>query len=125
MTVHVIMVHGPDIIRTLPFPPGLATEEGAESTNRKIRETRDHHSRRNSAKNNLHDIFLRITRSSDPLILKQISDPIIRRRKRMPITPEVASVLLEPVVEFSDVEMSSAQSDIDTEQTETDGASGW
>ena len=33
-SVHVILVHGADLIRTLPCAPGLSSEEVAEATNK-------------------------------------------------------------------------------------------
>ena len=46
--------------------------------------------------NNLRDIFIRITRTSDPVIQAHYEETIVSKRKRQAITPEVAAALLKP-----------------------------
>ena len=58
-TLHFIMHHGWEIIRDLPVPPGMLSEEGSESSNRFFRYNREHQARQCSLEKNLLDIFQR------------------------------------------------------------------
>ena len=74
-------------METIPIPPGLCSEEGAEHNNKVIRWYRTHHSRQTSLKANLQDIFTRVMQGSDPEILYLIGASLIpdwSERKTLP-----------------------------------------
>ena len=59
-TIHIILDHGPKIIENLFLMPGLFTEEGLESTHKKIREIKLNLSRNCSRKDKIFDILKRL-----------------------------------------------------------------
>ena len=68
--VHLLLVHGADIIRALPLAPGLLSEEPSEHLNKLVRKYRLHHARKTSVHDNLEDVVKRCLQTSDPVVLK-------------------------------------------------------
>ena len=109
MSLHVIMKHAHQMIRSCPFPPGLASEEPSECSNKGTKDDRLHRARRNSVENNLLDVFTRATRKSDPEISRHMTEHIVKNRKKLAITKEVAECLMPIDPEFFEVEVVSAE----------------
>ena len=102
-TVHLLIVHGAEIIRNSPVAPGFLSKEGSEHNNKIVRYNREHHARQISIKDNLKDCFVRSSNASDPVILHMIEEQILRKRSsERPISAE-AYELLKPKNEFDDV----------------------
>lgn len=67
-TVHKVLIHGCDIIKSLSLPIGLLSEDALECRHKEIRKFRKENSRKNSRCNNIRDVFIRMLLSSEPLI---------------------------------------------------------
>lgn len=59
-TVHKILMHGPEIISSSLLLIGLMFEEAHESYNKSIEKFRKDFSRKNSIKQTMEDVFLRL-----------------------------------------------------------------
>ena len=93
-TVHLLIVHGAEIIRNSPVAPGFLSEEGSEHNNKIVRYNREHHARQISIKDNLKDCFVRSSNASDPVILHMIEEQILRKRSsERPISAEAYELL--------------------------------
>ncbi len=68
-TLHRILVHGKSIIEETPVPIGWTSEEGSEANNKFARNFLQKHSRKNSHKNTMTDLFHRLMDISDPFIV--------------------------------------------------------
>lgn len=67
-TVHKILFHGADIIKSSPVPVAYLSEEAAESKVKFIRYYRQHFSRKDTAAHTMQDIFNRSMDSSCPSV---------------------------------------------------------
>ena len=67
-TVHKILIHGADILRTSILPVGMFGEEASEARNKDYKNFRLFHSRKTSRKDTLRDLFYRVMDTSDPII---------------------------------------------------------
>lgn len=68
-SIHLVLEHGPEILKNLDFRPGLFTEEGLEATHKEIRKTRSRFSRMRSREDNLQDLVKRLFINSHPFII--------------------------------------------------------
>ena len=68
VTMHTILVHGPDIIKSLPLPIGVFSEEAQETRHKDAKKFRLFHARKKSRKITMQDQFERFLATSDPLI---------------------------------------------------------
>lgn len=66
-TLHKILIHGPEIVRTAPLPIGMLSEEAAEHRNKHFREYRMKFARKCSRTAGNEDILNRLLLTSDPL----------------------------------------------------------
>ncbi|KAE8740613.1 hypothetical protein FOCC_FOCC013871 [Frankliniella occidentalis] len=64
-SVHVILMHGADIMRTFELPIGVYTEEALEARNKNIRNFREHRTRKISGKHTMEDLFKRLLLTGD------------------------------------------------------------
>lgn len=67
-SVHKVLFHGGDIIRSLTLPIGLYSEEAQEARNKDFKNIRLHHTRKMSRVNTNEDLIHGLLVSSDPLI---------------------------------------------------------
>lgn len=67
-TVHLILIHGPDVIKNGIVPVGQLSEEAAESRNKDIKQYRERFTRKISRIKTNEDLFKRLLLSSDPMI---------------------------------------------------------
>ena len=67
-SVHKVLIHGSQIIKSALLPIGQLSEEGQEARNKDIKKYREHHTRKSSRKNTMTDLINNLLISSDPLI---------------------------------------------------------
>ena len=67
-SVHKILIHGADIIKHVPLPIGMMSEEALEAKNKDLRKYRLSHTRKSSRQNTMEDLAHSLFISSDPLI---------------------------------------------------------
>ena len=89
-TVHVILIHGHSVIKTLFLPIGQLGEEALESRNKDFRKYRQHNSRQSSRLKSNTDVFNMMLISSDPLITSLGSLP---KRKKKNLCEEIQNLL--------------------------------
>ena len=88
-----------------------SVEEGSEHNNRNLRYNREHHAKQTSLQENLLDIFLRDTHTSDPKILRFIEDSIAAKKSDLNLSPEVTNLLENDVSDDSAISLDLADSD--------------
>lgn len=76
-SAHKILIHGHQIIPTSVLPIGEMSEEAQEASN-KLRNFHEHLARKNTRKNIMEDVFLRLLIQSDPFILNY--EKILKKR---------------------------------------------
>lgn len=94
-TLHKLLIHGGDILRTMPLPVGQMSEEAAEARNKFIREYRIRHARRTSRVNNLEDVFNRLLDSSDPVVSSVYLEDRLRKKTHKKLPDRVQEILLQ------------------------------
>lgn len=106
-SLHKILVHSTDVILTLPLPPAMFSEEGAEACNKIIKHDRLYHARKNSRTNNIRDIFMRRMISTTPDISEQsIRSKFSNKKRRETLPKEIQKYLIfESNVDRNDEEM--------------------
>lgn len=67
-TVHKVLMHGGEILKSFIVPIGCLSEEAQESRNKDFKAFRQNLARKFSRKKNLEDIFKRFLITSDPLL---------------------------------------------------------
>jgi hypothetical protein len=67
-SVHIVLIHGAEIIERAPLPIGQLSEDAQEARNKDIRRYRENFSRKCSREKTMSDVFHRLLVSSDPLI---------------------------------------------------------
>lgn len=93
-SLHRVLVHGADIIKALPLPPGVMSEEGAEARNKFYKRDRLKHARKISREANLHDLMCRQLISSDPIITQVDIERRLKSRKNFKLPIEVEEMLV-------------------------------
>ena len=91
----------------------LIVEQGPENNNKYLRFNREHHSRKSTLQNNLYDMFMRSTHTSDPDIL-EIIEQSLPKKSHTPMSPEVMNLLLTNVID-SDSDSTSSSDNSDSE----------
>ena len=74
-TVHKLLIHGADIIKSLPLPVGQLSEDVIESAHKEYKTLRQYHSRKTSRINTNTDIFNWMLMSSDPIVTNTRKKP--------------------------------------------------
>jgi len=97
-TLHKILIHGADIIRTSLLPVGMLGEEASEARNKHYKHYREFHSRKKSRVANLEDVFYRLMDTSDPVISTIRLNTRLRQKEKLPISKEVQDLLAIPTV---------------------------
>ena len=67
-TIHKILIHGPEIIRSFLMPIGALSEEAQEKRNKEYKNAREHKSLKISREHTNRDIMNYLLSSSDPYI---------------------------------------------------------
>lgn len=91
-TVHKVLIHGSEIIRSFMVPIGQLSEEALEAGNKVFRNTRLFHARKTSREDNCRDILNYLLAHSDPSIT---SKRIIREKKHLELSDEALNLLLD------------------------------
>uniref|UniRef100_A0A6P7GKW0 Uncharacterized protein LOC114338051 n=1 Tax=Diabrotica virgifera virgifera TaxID=50390 RepID=A0A6P7GKW0_DIAVI len=100
-SLHRILIHGPEIIKVVPLPVGMFSEEALESRNKDFRKFREAYSRKFSREDTMNDVFYRLLLSSDPLI-SSLSKCIGKISNKHSLDKEVL-LLQEPNLSHNDV----------------------
>jgi hypothetical protein len=111
-TVHRILVHGSDVIKTTELPIGMFAEHASESLNKFYRNDRQFHARKNSMKANILDMFTRIMQRFDPFLVN-IKFKTVKKISPEKLPAEVFA-LLKPTNNLSN------DSDEDSEDDDSD-----
>lgn len=90
VTVHKILVHSPDIIRSCILPIGQLSEEAQEARNKDLRRIRESHTRKISRTATNEDLLTMLLVSSDPVISTLRQLPVKKSGK---LSPQVLSLL--------------------------------
>jgi hypothetical protein len=98
VTIHKILVHGEEIVRSANLPLGMLSEQAGESRNKLWRSDREFHARKTSRQANLLDIFNRAMDSSDPIISNYSFVSRREMRKKLQLPAEAIELLLVPEI---------------------------
>lgn len=116
-TVHKILIHGADILRTSILPVGILGEEVSEARNKDYKNFRLFHSRKTSRKDTLRDLFYRVMDTSDPIISSMSLTSRINKKKVLVLPQEVLDLFAISKKEAA----SSFASDTEIEIVDEDG----
>lgn len=108
-TVHLILIHGPEVIRAALLPVGQLSEEAAESRNKDVKKYRERFSRKVSRTKTNEDIFKRLLLSSDPFITGIRRTP--KLNKKAFSQTAISMFLPSDVQDHSSADESSSDSD--------------
>lgn len=90
-SLHIILIHGADIMETLELPMGAYSEEALEASNKYVRSFREFRSRKISREANLQDVFCRLLLNGDVYLSSKRSYPATSKES---YPPEVQQLLL-------------------------------
>ncbi|XP_076547285.1 uncharacterized protein LOC143305923 [Osmia lignaria lignaria] len=93
-TVHKVLIHGAEIIKSFIVPIGQLSEEALESRHKDCKRFREHNTRKFSRKANIEDLFHMLCVTSDPVITNFIGLPI---KKTAVINEDVQFLLSEDI----------------------------
>jgi len=91
-TIHKVLMHGSEVIRSFFIPIGQLSEEALEAGNKEFRKIRLFHARKTSREDNCRDIINHLLASSDPSIT---SHRILREKKHLELTEDAKTLLLD------------------------------
>lgn len=97
-TLHIILMHGGDIIKTSALPVGMLPEEASESRNKDYKNFRRSHSRQFSREATLEDVFLRSMDTSNPQISTLSLRTRLNKKKKLPLPAEIIALLKLPEI---------------------------
>lgn len=92
-SVHKILFHGAQVVRTMLLPIGMFSEEAQEASNKIYKKFREHHTRKSSRINTTRDLFQLMLVWSDPLISSMRGSPKISSKT---LPQEVLDLLRKP-----------------------------
>ncbi|XP_024875226.1 uncharacterized protein LOC112456728 [Temnothorax curvispinosus] len=111
ITVHKILIHGPQIIESALLPIGQLSEDAQEARNKDIKKYRESFSRKCSRTKTMEDVFNWLTVSSDPYISSLRKLP---QKKLNSFLPEAVELLVAPITS-PNVERNYSDSEDDSE----------
>jgi len=91
-TIHKVLMHSSEVIRSFFIPIGQLSEEALEAGNKEFRKIRLFHARKTSREDNCRDIINHLLVSSDPSI---INHSILREKKHFELIEDVKKLLLD------------------------------
>lgn len=118
-TLHKILMHGGDVIRTSVLPIGMLGEEASESRNKCYKSDRQHHARKISREANLQDVFYRSMDSTDPIINDISLQSRLKKRNKFWLAKEISDLLEVP----EENSRSDSNTNDEDEQTDLSGIS--
>ena len=93
VSVHVLLIHGAQIISSSVLPIGMMSEEAQEARNKDNKLFRLRYARKTSRVHTMSDVFHRLMVTGDIVIS---SKSVYNRKKRTPVPPEVREMTREP-----------------------------
>ena len=114
VTMHKILIHGADIIRTSILPIGQLSEEAQESRNKDLKYFRRSHTRKTSREHTIEDLLNFLLVSSDPLITSLRPQPRTVRNK---FYEDVFQLIIPP----TEVEQPESSEEVTSESDESFG----
>ena len=93
VSVHVLLIHGAQIISSSVLPIGMMSEEAQEARNKDSKLFRLKYARKMSRMHTMSDVFHRLMVTGDIVIS---SKSVYNRKKRTPVPPEVREMTREP-----------------------------
>lgn len=112
-TVHKLLIHGGDIIQSLPLPVGQLSEDVLEASHKSYKNLRLYHARKTSRINTNTDIMHWMLVSSDPIITSWRKS---KKKESKPFSKEVLDLLKEPEITM---DLSDAESDNPKDDSES------
>lgn len=110
VTVHKILVHSAEVIKTCIVPIGQISEESQEARNKDCRRFREHHTRKQSRISTNRDMLNMLIITSD-LVINSFREFPNKKPDKLPI--EVLKLLVPPLVPTHQVATSSKPRDDD------------
>lgn len=120
-SVHKLLIHGPEIVRSALLPIGQMSEEAQESCNKYFRKYRENFARKNFRQKTMEDVFNRFLISSDPYISSCRKLPTKRLKS---LSTEVISLLSAPSLESDESLAEKFQFNTDSDSTTDASSSG-
>ena len=117
VSVHVVLIHGANIMSSSVLPIGMMSEEAQEARNKDNKMFRLRHARKTSRVHTMSDVFQRFMVTGDIVVS---SRSVYHRRKSRPLPQEVVDMTTNPEMCLScesdrpDHDQSSESSDSDT-----------
>jgi hypothetical protein len=119
-SVHKVLIHGSEVIKTAALPIGQFSEEAQEAKNKDFKFVREHHTRKISRTSTNEDLLHYLLLSSDPIISHHSRQRLSNYKNK--ISADVLPLLDEPdltlekadneeVKNLSDDEFDSSDSD--------------
>lgn len=98
VSVHVLLIHGEQIVRSSMLPIGMMSEEAQEARNKDNKHFREKHARKTSRTDTMNDVFLRLMVTGDIVI----SSRSLKQPQSEPLPPEVRSMLQDSCMQVDD-----------------------
>jgi hypothetical protein len=96
-SMHRLLEHGEEIVKTYNLPPIFFSEEGPECKNKLYRGDKQHHARLSSRIKIMQDVYERNLAWSDPFIFaSSISQRLKKKKKRTDMSPLLKKILILP-----------------------------
>lgn len=91
--VHLMLVHGKEILSQMILPPSYYSEEGPEANNKHLRIDRDKHARHDSREHNMNDVYKNALVRSDEKVTKIGLARRQMMKKEEEMTPDLKKLL--------------------------------
>lgn len=117
VTVHKILVHSVDIIKSVLLPIGQLSEEAQEARNKDCRRFREHNTRKRSRSATNRDLLNMLVITSDPLINSLREVP---KKYTGSFAPEVLDLLIQPSDTNNNMVTTDRDPEIDSDHMLTD-----
>lgn len=108
-SVHKLLIHGADIIKALPLPVGLFSEDVLEAAQKEYKSLRLFHARKTSRIHTNTDIVHWMLIASDPIIASHRKG---HKKTKKPFSKEVMELLVMPTL-VAELQTSDEESDDD------------
>ena len=123
-TLHKLLIHSAAVVESCHLPIGMMSQEAAEASNKRVRQYRLHHTRKDSRLHTMSDLMGYLLVASDPLL----SSIGLQRRRDMygrqqgKLLPETLTLLAEPRLPSANVDTSSSSDDSDSRGSDSDSS---
>lgn len=120
-SVHKLLIHGPEIVRSALLPIGQMSEEAQESCNKYFKKYRENFARKSFRQKTMEDVLNRFLIASDPYISSCRKLPTKRLKS---LSTEVISLLSAPSIELDESLAEQSQFNTDSDSTTDASSSG-